>query len=101
VVASLCIMAFLVFIIIYGIYWLHRRQMLPWSVKNKLETKDPGFSAVTQKHTYEIFDSMLRELAGGFGSKPKNDFDKDLAELNPFMKKGALKPYRRLSLVIF
>jgi hypothetical protein len=101
VVASLCVMAFLVFIIIYGIYWLHRRQMLPWSVKNKLENKDPGFSALTQKRTYERFDIMLRELAGGSGSKPKNDFDKDLAELNPFMKKGTLKPFRRLTLVIF
>jgi hypothetical protein len=101
VVASLCLLAFLVFIIIYSIYSLLRRQMLPWSVKNKLENKDPGFSAVSQKHTYERFDSMLRELSGGSGSKPENDFDKDLAELNPYMKKGILKPYRRLSLVIF
>lgn len=100
-VASLCMMAFLVFIIIYGIYWLHRRKMLPWSVKNKIENKDPGFSAVTQKHTYERFDSMLRELGGGSQAKPKNDFDSDLAELKGFMKKGTLKPYRRLSLVIF
>jgi hypothetical protein len=101
VVASLCMLAFLVFIILYGMYWILRRQMLPWSVKNKLENKNPGFSAVSQRHTYENFDLMLKELAGGSGSKPKNDFDKDLAELNPYMKKGTLKPYRRFSLVIF
>ena len=71
---------------------------LPWNVKNKMDNKDPGFTAVNQKRTYDMFDDVLKEL-GGFNKGPSDDFDKDLAALNPFMKKGTLKPYRGMTQV--